>query len=82
MPTYVYRCDTCDGQIEHWQPFEDDALTACPQNGECPQPGAGAVSRVVVGLRTRGFIGTQSTNPNMETFWETGDPSVFRKPAS
>ena len=27
-----------------------------------------------------GFRGPQSLNPKMETFWETGDPSVFDSP--
>lgn len=32
-------------------------------------------------IRMKGFTGPASTNPNIEYFWETGDPSVFdRKP--
>lgn len=30
-------------------------------------------------LRFGGFTGPASINPNVEAFWETGDPSVFEK---
>jgi hypothetical protein len=29
-----------------------------------------------------GFTGPASTNPNVEHFWETGDPSRLRRPKS
>ena len=30
MPTYQYRCTTCDHQFEAVQSFSDASLTACP----------------------------------------------------
>jgi putative FmdB family regulatory protein len=33
MPTYVYRCNDCQRQIERIQKFSDDPLTTCPACG-------------------------------------------------
>ncbi|HAF69575.1 MAG TPA: FmdB family transcriptional regulator [Acidimicrobiaceae bacterium] len=30
MPTYQYRCTTCDDQFEIRQSFSDDPITVCP----------------------------------------------------
>lgn len=40
MPTYVYRCDTCETQFELFQRMSDDPLDTCPS---CE----GAVRRVI-----------------------------------
>ena len=29
MPTYQYRCQTCEGEFELRQSFTDDPLTTC-----------------------------------------------------
>jgi putative FmdB family regulatory protein len=34
MPTYVYKCDSCDHQFEIFQRMSDDPLDACPNCGE------------------------------------------------
>jgi putative FmdB family regulatory protein len=34
MPTYEYRCKSCDHQFDIVQAFTDDALTQCPACGE------------------------------------------------
>ncbi len=34
MPTYVYKCDSCDHQFEIFQRMSDDALDTCPNCGE------------------------------------------------
>ena len=31
MPTYVYRCDTCDHQFELFQRMADDPIDTCPE---------------------------------------------------
>ena len=31
MPTYQYRCTSCNEELEVVQKFTDDALTVCPQ---------------------------------------------------
>lgn len=33
MPTYEYRCKTCEHQFDVVQAFTDDALTECPECG-------------------------------------------------
>lgn len=33
MPTYVYRCEDCQEQVEVIQRFSDDPLTTCPHCG-------------------------------------------------
>ncbi|MEG3586965.1 MAG: FmdB family zinc ribbon protein [Actinomycetota bacterium] len=30
MPTYDYRCDTCENTFEIFQSFSEDPLTSCP----------------------------------------------------
>jgi putative FmdB family regulatory protein len=34
MPTYVYRCQSCENQFEKVQSFKDDPLTVCPCGAE------------------------------------------------
>ena len=34
MPTYEYRCKSCNHQFDIVQAFSDDALTECPACGE------------------------------------------------
>ncbi len=31
MPTYVYRCDSCEHQFEIFQKMSDDPLDSCPR---------------------------------------------------
>lgn len=33
MPTYAYRCVTCEHAFDIYQSFSDDALTECPECG-------------------------------------------------
>jgi putative FmdB family regulatory protein len=40
MPTYSYRCATCDNRFDAFQKFADDPLTVCPECG-------GLVKRVI-----------------------------------
>ena len=52
MPTYHYRCETCDASFDVVQSFSDDALKRCPgkRSGlgppECTNPGKGKVAKV------------------------------------
>lgn len=66
MPTYDYRCDTCDSHFEYVQSFSDDALTRCPgkrKGGpvteQCTSPGKGKVvkvfSKVGIAFKGEGF---------------------------
>jgi len=33
MPTYEYRCKDCGHELEAYQAFTDEPLTACPSCG-------------------------------------------------
>ncbi len=34
MPTYDYRCDSCEHRFELTQSIKDDPITVCPECGE------------------------------------------------
>lgn len=34
MPTYTYKCKSCEYQFDHRQSMADDPLTVCPNCGE------------------------------------------------
>jgi putative FmdB family regulatory protein len=40
MPTYAYRCATCEHRFEQYQKFSDAPLTVCPVCG-------GSIQRVI-----------------------------------
>ena len=44
MPTYIYRCQTCEKEFEIVQSFKDDPLEECPS--EC----AGTLKKVFSGV--------------------------------
>ena len=44
MPTYIYRCQTCEKEFEIVQSFKDDPLE------ECPSDCSGAVKKVFSGV--------------------------------
>ena len=44
MPTYIYRCQTCEKEFEIVQSFKDDPLEECPS--EC----SGALKKVFSGV--------------------------------
>ena len=44
MPTYIYRCHTCEKEFEIVQSFKDDPLEECPS--EC----SGALKKIFSGV--------------------------------
>lgn len=57
-----------------------DDHTCAPAEGRkvfCATCGRTVDPSALRSLRFRPFTGPASLNPNVETFWETGDPSVF-----
>ncbi len=70
MPTYEYRCRTCDVSFEVRQSFADDSLTHCPVAGaaqspaSCVAPGEGVVRKVFsapsITFKGDGFYKTDS----------------------
>jgi putative FmdB family regulatory protein len=59
MPTYQYRCKTCEARFDWIQPMSENALTTCPAEGgpaACEAPGQGQVTKVfgAVGITFKG----------------------------
>lgn len=57
MPTYEYRCKSCDHGFEIVQSFSDDALTTCP---ECEGPLRKVFGNVGITFKGSGFYKTDS----------------------
>ena len=70
MPTYEYRCQTCELNFDIMQPFSEDTLAKCPtkKSGKspagCTSPGRGKVSKVFsapgITFKGDGFYKTDS----------------------
>ncbi len=70
MPTYEYRCRTCDVRFEVQQSFAEESLTSCPSAGAeqspaaCIAPGEGVVRKVFsapsISFKGDGFYKTDS----------------------
>ncbi len=57
MPTYQYRCTTCQNELEAFQKFTDDPLTTCEECGGSLSKLYNAVGIVFKGS---GFYATDS----------------------
>lgn len=74
MPTYQYRCSTCDNRFDAFQKFSEDPLTDCPVCG-------GSVRRVIqpVGVVFKGtgwYINDSRKKPS-----DSGDTDTKGKAA-
>ena len=75
MPTYEYRCRTCDVRFEVRQSFAEDSLTSCPAAGSeqspaaCVAPGEGVVRKVFsapsIAFKGDGFYKTDSRSSSV-----------------
>ena len=59
MPTYEYRCDSCDKNFDVVQSFHDDPLTDCPT---CGSPVRKVFGNVGIVFKGSGFYKTDSRN--------------------
>jgi len=57
MPTYSYRCTSCDNAFDIQQAFTDDSLTTCPDCGKALRK---VFSAVGVTFQGSGFYRTDS----------------------
>ena len=57
MPTYQYRCTSCDTEVEAVQKFTDDPLTDCP---ECDGSLRKVFNAVGVVFKGSGFYATDN----------------------
>jgi putative FmdB family regulatory protein len=59
LPTYEYRCESCDRNFDVVQSFHDDPLTACPT---CGAPVRKVFGNVGIVFKGSGFYKTDSRN--------------------
>ena len=64
MPTYQYRCTSCDTELEAVQKFTDDPLTDCP---ECDGNLRKVFNAVGVVFKGSGFYRTDSRSGSSST---------------
>ena len=57
MPTYEYRCKSCEHELEVQQSFTDDPLTECP---ECQGQLRKVFGNIAVTFKGSGFYKTDS----------------------
>src|SRR6187200_3520303 len=57
MPTYEYRCKSCDHRFDVVQSFTDDAITECPECGGVVKKVFGSVG---ITFKGSGFYKTDS----------------------
>ena len=57
MPTYEYRCDSCEKNFDVVQSFHDDPLTSCPT---CGSPVRKVFGNVGIVFKGSGFYKTDS----------------------
>lgn len=74
MALYDYRCARCDGvYTDVYQPIGSDALPTCPEGHPW--------KRLISGVKIDpSFKGPASISPQMQTFFETGDPNLAFPP--
>jgi putative FmdB family regulatory protein len=71
LPTYEYRCESCDQNFDLVQSFHDDPLTACPT---CGSPVRKVFGNVGIVFKGSGFYKTDS-RPGDSAKPTTGEPS-------
>jgi putative FmdB family regulatory protein len=70
MPTYQYRCTSCDRELEVVQKFTDDALTDCP---ECDGNLRKVFNAVGVVFKGSGFYATDNRSKGKAGAAKSGD---------
>jgi putative FmdB family regulatory protein len=64
LPTYEYRCDSCDRNFDIVQSFHDEPLTACPT---CCSPVRKVFGNVGIVFKGSGFYKTDSRSGTAAT---------------
>ena len=72
MPTYQYRCTSCDTELEAVQKFTDDPLTVCP---ECRGSLRKVFSAVGVVFKGSGFYATDNRPKGKHGAGKSGEKS-------
>ena len=77
MPTYEYRCDSCDEKFDVVQGFHDEPVTACPT---CGSPVRKVFGNVGIVFKGSGFYKNDSRNGARSTSRD-GDSAAPEAPA-
>ncbi len=77
LPTYEYRCDSCEKNFDVVQSFHDDPLTACPT---CGSPVRKVFGNVGIVFKGSGFYKTDS-RPGARQGSDRGRPPRRDPPA-
>ena len=72
MPTYQYRCTSCDTELEKVQKFSDEPLTVCP---ECNGSLRKVFSAVGVVFKGSGFYATDNRPKGKHGAGKSGEKS-------
>lgn len=79
MPTYQYRCTSCNEELEVVQKFTDDPLTVCPQ---CDGSLRKVFNAVGVVFKGSGFYATDNRSKGKGNAAKPAEPKpVDAKPA-
>ena len=79
MPTYQYRCTSCDRELEVVQKFTDDTLTDCP---ECDGNLRKVFNAVGVVFKGSGFYATDNRTKGKAGTAKSGDKSLEKSERS
>ncbi len=82
MPTYDYRCKTCEAHFEIVQSITAKSLTRCPKKGgpaQCTSPGKGEVAKVFaapgITFKGEGFYKTDTAQKPKSSTSSTSESS-------
>ena len=78
MPTYQYRCSSCDNQFELRQSFKDDPVTVCPEQN-CGGQVKKVFGNVGIAFKGSGFYKTDSRSNETTKSSDTSSPKDSSK---
>jgi len=78
MPTYQYRCSSCDNQFELRQSFKDDPVTVCPEQN-CSGQVKKVFGNVGIAFKGSGFYKTDSRSNETSKSSDTSSPEGSSK---
>ena len=85
MPTYDYRCDTCEHTFELFQSFAEDPLSTCTIE-VCNGPGNGTVRKIFsapgISFKGSGFYKNDSRSKSTSSTSSTSSSSSESKSTS
>ena len=72
MPTYSYRCTSCDNAFDIQQAFTEDSLTTCPECGKALRK---VFSAIGVTFQGSGFYRTDSRAESRKKSTDVNKPA-------